>query len=142
MEKILILNGPNLNMLGQREPEIYGSETLDDVLKRLQNRFQDIDFEHLQSNHEGVLIDRIQQLVSVPVAGVVINAGAFTHYSYALRDALAMVKLPKVEVHISHIYAREPFRHQSVLAPVCTGLISGLGTQGYDLAVEAILARS
>ncbi len=138
--KILILNGPNLNMLGVREPDIYGTETLDDVLQSLQSSFSDHEFEHLQSNHEGVLVDRVQLAMSDGTEGVVVNAGALTHYSYALADALAMLKIPKVEVHISHIFAREPFRHQSVFAPVCSGMISGMGTKGYELAVTWLVS--
>ncbi|MDP5169401.1 MAG: type II 3-dehydroquinate dehydratase [Bacteroidia bacterium] len=138
---ILVLNGPNLNMLGTREPQIYGSETLGDVIEGLRSDFPICNILHLQSNHEGVLIDRIQQTLTEDVKGIIINAGALTHYSYALADALAMVKIPKVEVHISHIFAREAFRHVSVISPSCHGMISGMGTAGYGLAVKWLLDR-
>ncbi len=137
--KILILNGPNLNFLGTREPEIYGSVTLADVLMRLQALAPEVQIDHFQSNHEGALIDRIQESISQSYHGIIINAGALTHTSYALADALSMVKAPKIEVHISHIFAREPFRHQSLIAPQCHGMISGLGTAGYSLALTWLL---
>ena len=140
--KILILNGPNLNMLGVREPHIYGSQTLDDILQGLRTTFPDHELEHLQSNHEGVLLDRIQQCLHDGTEGLVINGGALTHYSYALADALSMVKIPKVEVHISHIFAREPFRHTSVISPACHGMISGMGIKGYELAVKWLVEKS
>ncbi len=139
MAKILILNGPNLNMLGTREPGIYGSQTLADLLAELQLKFNDHTLDHFQSNHEGALVDRIQEAVFQEYSGVIINGGALTHYSYALRDALAMLTCPKVEVHISHIFAREEFRHTSVISPVCEGMISGLGVAGYELAVRWLL---
>lgn len=134
--RLLILNGPNLNMLGKREPEIYGYQTLDDLIDGLQESFPEISFEHYQSNDEGKLIDKIQSVVSRPVDGIILNLAAFTHYSYALYDALNMVLCPKIEVHISHVYKRETFRHTSVTAPACNGIIAGLGTQGYHLAVH------
>ncbi|MEM9984540.1 MAG: type II 3-dehydroquinate dehydratase [Bacteroidota bacterium] len=133
---ILIVNGPNLNMLGRREPSIYGHQTLDDVLEALKNEFPQHSLSHFQSNHEGELVDRLQQAMADGTQGLVINGGALSHYSYALQDALAMLSFPKVEVHISHIFAREPFRHRSVISPACTGMISGLGTQGYHLALH------
>lgn len=140
MPHILILHGPNLNLLGSREPQIYGSTTLADI----NNALAQAAAQHgatttaLQSNHEGVLIDAIQAAAG-SATGIVINAGAFTHSSYALRDALAAARLPTVEVHISNIYAREPFRHHSVIAPVVSGQISGLGWRGYLLALEWLL---
>ena len=140
--KILILNGHNLNMLGVREPHIYGSQTLGDILQGLRTTFPDHELEHLQSNHEGVLLDRIQQCLHDGTEGLVINGGALTHYSYALADALSMVKIPKVEVHISHIFAREPFRHTSVISPACHGMISGMGIKGYELAVKWLVEKS
>jgi 3-dehydroquinate dehydratase II len=139
--KILILNGPNLNLLGQREPEKYGSSTLDSVLGDLRLSFPDAEIEDLQSNHEGVLIDRIHAAAKDGTAGVVINAGALTHTSIAIRDAIAAVSIPFVEVHITNIHARESFRHHSHVAPVCVGQISGLGTAGYQLAVLYLLDR-
>jgi 3-dehydroquinate dehydratase-2 len=136
--KILIINGPNLNLLGTREPEVYGSQTLKDVLSGLRTDFPAIEILHFQSNHEGEIIDRIQQAMAEDLAGLVINGGAFTHYSYAIADALRMLKVPKVEVHISHIFNREVFRHTSVFAPACDGMICGLGVKGYNLAVQAL----
>ena len=138
--KILILNGPNLNLLGKREPEIYGSETLEDIAKSLKAKFPDIDFQWEQSNSEGRLIDILQ---TSEAAGVVFNPGAFTHYSYALYDCIKAVeyKYPVVEVHISNINRREEFRRKSVIAPACAGTISGLGTKGYELAVRWLVEK-
>lgn len=138
---ILIINGPNLNMLGTREPEIYGHETLMDIMDQLQKKFPAVGIRHFQSNHEGALLDRIQESMNEEIDGIVINGGALTHYSYALADALSMLKIPRVEVHISHIFAREPFRHKSVIAPVCDGMISGMGTKGYELAVAFLVGE-
>lgn len=138
---ILIINGPNLNMLGTREPEIYGHETLMDIMDQLQQKFPAVGIRHFQSNHEGALLDRIQESMNEEIDGIVINGGALTHYSYALADALSMLKVPRVEVHISHIFAREPFRHKSVIAPVCDGMISGMGTKGYELAVAFLVGE-
>lgn len=138
---ILIINGPNLNMLGTREPEIYGHETLMDIMAKLQTTFPEVGIHHFQSNHEGALIDRIQESMNEEIDGIVINGGALTHYSYALADALSMLKIPKVEVHISHIFAREAFRHTSVIAPICDGMISGMGTRGYELAVAFLVGK-
>ena len=139
MKKILILNGPNLNMLGEREPGIYGRETLNDINAKIEERAAQFGMscEFFQSNHEGALIDKIQELRAV-VDGVILNAGALTHYSYALRDAIASVKIPFVEVHCSNVHAREEFRHKSVIAPVCAGSILGFGKNSYLLAVDAI----
>jgi 3-dehydroquinate dehydratase II len=140
--KILILNGPNLNLLGRREPEKYGTTTLEAVLTDLRSSFPDAEIDDLQSNHEGVLIDRIHAAATDGTSGVVINAGALTHTSIALRDAISAVTIPFVEVHITNIHAREAFRHHSYLAPVCAGQISGLGTAGYQLAVLYLLDRA
>ncbi len=134
---VLVLNGPNLNMLGTRQPLIYGHTTLADIENALRERAQahDITVSCFQSNHEGALVDRIQD-EGRAADGLIINGGAFTHYSYALRDALALLSCPIVEVHISNIHQREAFRHVSVISPVVRGQIVGLGWQGYLLALE------
>lgn len=141
MKKILVLLGPNLNMVGVREKGIYGSETAETIETEIIARAEQLDFEAVvyQSNHEGDLIDKIHAARLV-FDGAVINAGALTHYSYALRDAIAAVNLPFVEVHMSNIHAREEFRHTSVIAPVCVGQIAGFGKQSYFLALHALQA--
>ena len=136
--KILVVNGPNLNLLGTREPEIYGSMTLRQVEQGLRREFRAVRFLFFQSNHEGAVIDRLQKSLGEKVDGIVLNPGALTHYSYAVRDAVAMIKVPVVEVHISDIHAREEFRRHSVIADVCQAQVSGLGTRGYAVAVEMI----
>ena len=139
MAKILVLNGPNLNLLGQREPGVYGSQTLDDVVQTLSQAAAEKghSIEHLQSNHEGVLVDRIQQAASDQTQWVIINPGALTHTSVALRDAFLGTGLSFTEVHISNIHAREAFRHHSYLSDVAHGVIVGFGTYGYQLALQA-----
>ena len=142
MGKILVMNGPNLNLLGTREPEIYGSLTLADIHERLRQRANeaDLDIEFMQSNHEGVLVDAIQRARRT-VDYIILNAGAFTHYSIALRDAIAAVNVPVIEVHLSNIHQREEFRHKSVIAPVVLGQIAGVGAESYMAALEIIIWR-
>ena len=137
--KILVLNGPNLNLLGIREPHVYGSDTLDDVRRLAAERAAELGLEidFRQSNSEGELVDWIQEARG-SADGIVINAGAYTHTSVALLDALAAVDLPVVEVHLSNLFKREAFRHRSYVAPVAAGLIAGFGARGYALAIEAV----
>ena len=138
--RILVLNGPNLNLLGTREPEIYGADTLDDIIARLQAGLPDgVHLDALQSNAEHELVDAVQRAHGDGVAFIIINPGAFTHTSIALRDALLGVAIPFVEVHLSNVHAREPFRQTSYLSDVALGVIAGLGAQGYELALQAAL---
>lgn len=142
MKKLLLINGPNLNMLGIREPGIYGNTTLA-TLEQETTEFaskQGVDLVCLQSNHEGVIIDAIHE-ANTAYQGIVINPGAFTHYSYAIRDAIASISIPVIEVHISNIHTREEFRHHSVTATVTSGQIVGLGTYGYQLGILALLDK-
>lgn len=138
--KILVINGPNLNFLGIREKGIYGSDSYDTLITRLQAKAKEegIDLECFQDNSEGAIIDCIQKAYFDEVDGIIINPGAYAHYSIAIRDALASVTVPKIEVHISNVYKREEFRHTSVITPVCDGEILGLGLNGYFLAMDAM----
>ncbi len=138
--KVLVINGPNINFLGIREKGIYGEESYDSLCQRLLQKAKQlgIELELFQSNSEGGLIDRIQDAYRDGTEGIIINPGAYTHYSYALRDALASVPMPKLEVHISNIHQREEFRHNSVTAPVCNAQMTGFGLLGYELALEAM----
>ena len=142
MANVLVLHGPNLNLLGTREPEIYGSATLADINEMLKKRAEEagIGIDFLQSNHEGVLVDAVQAARG-KYDYIIFNAAAFTHYSIALRDAIAAVEVPVIEVHISNIHQREAFRHTSVLAPVAWGQICGLGVESYLAALEAIIYK-
>ena len=139
--KILIVNGPNLNLLGQREPDIYGQSSFSDYLQQLRARYPQVEIDYYQSNIEGELIDKLQQegFLAQPVAdGIVLNAGAYTHTSIALHDCIRSLKSPVVEVHISNVHQREEFRHHSYLSAVCQGVICGFGLDSYRLAIEAI----
>ncbi len=140
MTHILVINGPNLNLLGQREPEVYGRETLADIVSALRSFAEDRDVElsDFQSNSEGELVSAIHDAREF-VDGIILNAGAYTHYSIAIRDAIAGVALPVVETHLSNIHAREPFRNKSVLAPVCVGVVAGFGRHSYFVALDALL---
>lgn len=142
MPKVLVLNGPNLNLLGTREPDVYGKTTLDDINQKLKALGAElgIELDFYQSNHEGEIIDKIHQAME-SADGILINPGAFTHYSIAVRDAISAVRLPCVEVHLSNIHAREEFRKESVIAPVCTGQISGFGYISYLLGLRAIVEQ-
>ena len=136
--KIIIINGPNLNLLGKREPEVYGSETFEDFFSKLQFRFKEVQLEYFQSNIEGELIDKIQE-VGFEYDGIVLNAASYTHTSVGLGDAVKAVSTPVVEVHISNVAAREPFRHESYISSGARGVIFGFGLQGYDLAIRSFL---
>jgi len=140
--KILVINGPNLNLLGTREPGIYGAETLEDINCSLQDAAQKlaVSVQFFQSNSEGELVDAIQRAVGI-FAGIIINPAAYTHTSIALRDAIAAVAIPTVEVHLSNVYSREEFRHQSFIAPVAIGQITGFGSSGYTLALEGLIGH-
>ena len=138
--KLIIINGPNLNLLGIREKEIYGKTSFEEYLSTLKSKFKDVELEFFQSNHEGELIEKIQQ-VGFSYNGIIINAGGFTHTSVALRDAISSVSSPAIEVHISNILNREDFRKKSFLSDVCKGIISGLGLKGYEFAVDYFLSQ-
>lgn len=136
--KIEIINGPNLNLLGKREPDIYGTCSFETFLEKLRSDYPDVEIGYYQSNVEGFLIDRIQE-VGFDCDGIILNAGAYTHTSIALFDAIKSIKAPVIEVHISNIYQREEFRHHSMISPACKGVICGLGLNGYRLALDALI---
>lgn len=138
MKKIEIINGPNLNLTGRREPEVYGTTTMEQCLDNLRRRHPDVQIGYYQSNIEGELIDHIQQ-AGVTADALIVNLGGYSHTSVALRDALLAVSVPAIEVHLSNIFAREDYRHHSYITSACRGLICGLGLQGYDLALRALL---
>jgi 3-dehydroquinate dehydratase-2 len=138
-KKIIILNGPNLNLLGTREPEIYGNQTFDQFLKTLQNKFQsEVEISYFQSNEEGILINKLHE-VGFTWDGIIINAGAYTHTSIAIADAISAITSPVIEVHISNVHARESFRAHSYLSPKCQGIIVGFGLKSYELAIQSFL---
>ena len=138
MKKIIIINGPNLNLLGKRQPEIYGNITFEDFFKELKSSFESIQLEYYQSNVEGDLVNKLQE-VGFSYSGIVFNAGGYTHTSVAIADAVASLDSPTIEVHISNVYAREEFRRQSLMEANCKGVIAGFGLNSYKLAVEALL---
>ena len=134
--KIIIINGPNLNLLGKREPEIYGGESFEDYFSKLQFKFKDIELEYFQSNIEGEIISKLQE-IGFSYDGIVLNAAAYTHTSVGIGDAVKAIKTPVVEVHISNTYKRESFRHNSYISPAAVGVILGFGLKSYDLAIES-----
>lgn len=138
MKRIEIINGPNLNLTGRREPEVYGTTTMEQYLEGLRSRYPDVQLGYYQSNVEGELIDRIQQ-VGYEADGLIVNLGGYSHTSVALRDALLAVTAPAVEVHLSNIFAREGYRHHSLVTSACLGMITGLGLRGYELALQTLI---
>ncbi|MBO5016066.1 MAG: type II 3-dehydroquinate dehydratase [Bacteroides sp.] len=138
--KIQIINGPNINLLGKREPSIYGSQSFEDYLEELKARYPNVTFEYYQSNVEGEMINKIHE-VGFDFDGIILNAGAYTHTSIALQDAIRAVKSPVIEVHISNVHKREEFRHKSMISCACVGVICGFGLDSYRLAVEAMLSK-
>lgn len=138
--KIQIINGPNINLLGKREPAIYGSHSFDDYLVELKQAYPQVEFEYFQSNIEGEMINKIHQ-IGFDYDGIILNAGAYTHTSIALQDAIRAVTSPVIEVHISNVHAREEFRHRSMISCACLGVIAGFGMDSYRLAVEALLNK-
>ena len=138
-KKLLVIHGPNLNLLGEREPGIYGNESFDTLNEEIKKQCEayGMDCEIFQSNHEGAIVDKLHEARKVFDA-VVLNAGAYTHYSYAIRDAISAIKIPVIEVHISNVFSRDAFRSESVIAPVCKGSISGFGLESYYLALKAV----
>lgn len=138
MNKIIIINGPNLNLLGKREPEIYGNNSFDDYILQLKNTFKDISIEYYQSNIEGEIVNKLHE-VGFSYNGIILNAGAYTHTSIAISDAVAGIETDVIEVHISNVYAREEYRHESKMAKHCKGVIAGFGLNSYKLAINSII---
>lgn len=136
--KIAIINGPNLNLLGKREPEVYGSESFEDYFEFLKEEFKTVELFYFQSNHEGAIIDKIHE-VGFNFNGIILNAGAYTHTSIAIADAISAIETPVIEVHISNVFKRETFRHHSYISPVAKGSIGGFGLQSYKLAIQSFL---
>ena len=136
--KLIIINGPNLNLLGKREPEIYGSQTFEDFFKQLKSKFKDVDLSYFQSNLEGEIIDKLHE-VGFDYDGVILNAAAYTHTSVGIGDAVKGITTPVVELHISNVHAREEFRHHSFIAPAAKGVLFGFGLKGYELAIQSYL---
>ncbi len=140
MKRVLIINGPNLNLLGVREPGIYGNSSMETYLETLRSRYLNYSIEYFQSNHEGEIIDKLHEVgFDTDLKGIVLNAGAYTHTSLAIADAIAAISVPVVEVHISNVHAREEVRHHSMISGVCRGVIAGFGMNSYQLAIEALL---
>ncbi|MBI2279082.1 MAG: type II 3-dehydroquinate dehydratase [Bacteroidetes bacterium] len=137
---IIIINGPNLNLLGKREPEVYGNTSFEDYFQLLQNQFSDVSFEYFQSNVEGEIINKLHE-VGFSIDGIIMNAGAYTHTSIGIADAVAGITSPVIEVHISNVYAREEYRHQSLMAKNCVGVIAGFGLKSYQLAVDYFTSK-
>ena len=140
MKRLIIINGPNLNLLGLREPEIYGTETFESFFNKLKERFGNIQLEYFQSNVEGEIINKLHE-TGFSYDGIILNAGGYTHTSVAIADAVAAISTPVIEVHISNIFTREEFRHESLLSKYCVGIISGLGMEGYASAVKFLILR-
>lgn len=138
---ITIINGPNLNLLGTREPDIYGNSSFESVLQKLRKKYADVNITYFQSNHEGDIIDRLQEIGFGDADGIILNAGAYTHTSLAIADCIAAIKAPVVEVHISNVHAREEIRHHSMISKVCKGIIIGFGTDVYRLAIESFITE-
>src|SRR6476469_1868539 len=139
--KILLLNGPNLNLLGKREPTVYGNQSFEAYFAQLKAKYPAVELQYFQSNHEGALLDKLHE-VGFSFDGIILNAGAYTHTSVALADAVKAIAAPVVEVHISNVFAREAFRHHSYLSPVCKGILSGFGMKGYEMALQFLLEHS
>ena len=138
--KIQIINGPNLNLLGKREPETYGKQSFEEYFTQLKSRFPDVELHYYQSNVEGELINKLHE-VGFSFDGIILNAGAYTHTSVAIHDAIAAIKTPTIEVHISNVYAREEFRHKSLITSKCIGLITGFGIDGYTMAIQHLVGK-